>query len=785
MPLAIETTITGTATSGSLTNVFVRGASGGKSSNSFAALCAQLSSASSTTESPSATEEPSAPPALASQKSSKGAANLNEAAAQTATTALNSALSALLPAMVPQVQDSPSSAGTGGSSAQDSSRTLARTSTPEAVNGSGAANFGLDVSRFFSGSPSSAALAALQPGRAAADSQPSIGPSEGATGSVSATVLTGDTAVSQRAVLQPENDPAFLSALGGEAKGAGGVIVATNPGAAAAADLTSSYINGVRFPAPPDLVGPATANRPQDVQGQAKMNPVLISQAESTPATISSSSLPIPTAILMPSSTMQEPATAATVDSRALEGGNLASSTVDPSPAPSATFANSIDSLPAKGTVAEASSNPDIPPAAIPVTPTSPTVVSTATIPPIVTAPVVAAPVVTSSLITSATTTPPISPIKISSDVTNSQPAKAPPPRPPAPATDSPNSAPAKKALDDLQAAAANSLIQLSSQLAQSAGFPQAVAAAYSSANLAPNPTSPSHPSALQSSGPQSSTLSTNYALANPGVSQNQSQPKNNNAPTAAGSNSLNAATSASGTTADASQSSFAVGAASDSMRKMSSSSSDSATMPTLGAQAAMPQVTASSGADAAVQSASVQQAAPALAAPVPKSSAGASPAGSNSAQTLPAAGDLPATASAGPVLGAQMIAKAAQSEMHIGLNTAAFGSVDVHTIVHANDVGILIGSERGDLRSLLANEIPAMAHSLEQQNLRLNQVNVHQGFAFSNNMTSGGNSHPRAYTYKPTAAAGLTLDSGDVESTEPVDAAPAPHSNGYFSILA
>ena len=68
----------------------------------------------------------------------------------------------------------------------------------------------------------------------------------------------------------------------------------------------------------------------------------------------------------------------------------------------------------------------------------------------------------------------------------------------------------------------------------------------------------------------------------------------------------------------------------------------------------------------------------------------------------------------------AQIVSKAAQSEMRIEFNTAAFGSVEVRTIVHANDVGVLIGSERGDLRSLLANELPGIAHNLQQQDLRL-----------------------------------------------------------------
>jgi hypothetical protein len=113
-----------------------------------------------------------------------------------------------------------------------------------------------------------------------------------------------------------------------------------------------------------------------------------------------------------------------------------------------------------------------------------------------------------------------------------------------------------------------------------------------------------------------------------------------------------------------------------------------------------------------------------------------------------PASPELPGNASTGPVQMAQMVNQAAQSEMRIGMNTAAFGNVEVRTVVHANDVGVLIGSEKGDLRSLLTNELPGIASTLQQQNLRLSQVNFHTtGFAFSSQTSSGGDSQPRSYS--------------------------------------
>jgi len=108
-----------------------------------------------------------------------------------------------------------------------------------------------------------------------------------------------------------------------------------------------------------------------------------------------------------------------------------------------------------------------------------------------------------------------------------------------------------------------------------------------------------------------------------------------------------------------------------------------------------------------------------------------------------------------GPVQMAQMVSRAAQSEMRIGMNTSEFGSVEVRTFVHANDVGVQIGSERGDLRSLLSTEIPGIANTLQQQNLRLTQVNFHQqGFSFTGNSPGGGNPQPRSFATKSNALA-------------------------------
>lgn len=151
---------------------------------------------------------------------------------------------------------------------------------------------------------------------------------------------------------------------------------------------------------------------------------------------------------------------------------------------------------------------------------------------------------------------------------------------------------------------------------------------------------------------------------------------------------------------------------------------------------------------------------------------------------SLPA--DTPPTTGVGPLQWAQMANKAGQAEMRIGLNTAEFGSVEVRTSVHASDVGVQIGSEKGDLRSLLTPELPSIAHTLQQQDLRLTQVSFHQqGFAFAGNSSfSGGNSQPSWYFSRPQAASSLADESSAAKpshASEPIASQRGPG----LSILA
>jgi hypothetical protein len=102
-----------------------------------------------------------------------------------------------------------------------------------------------------------------------------------------------------------------------------------------------------------------------------------------------------------------------------------------------------------------------------------------------------------------------------------------------------------------------------------------------------------------------------------------------------------------------------------------------------------------------------------------------ASRSGSGSAMIPPppaASSPIPAPA-AGAVAIARLVAGVTQSEMHIGMRTQAFGNVEVHTTVRDSQVGLTVGSERGDLRNLLATEVSGLQTAFRQHDLRFDNI--------------------------------------------------------------
>ena len=105
-----------------------------------------------------------------------------------------------------------------------------------------------------------------------------------------------------------------------------------------------------------------------------------------------------------------------------------------------------------------------------------------------------------------------------------------------------------------------------------------------------------------------------------------------------------------------------------------------------------------------------------------------------------------------GNVQAARMVESLGQQEMHIGLNTDSFGNVEVHTLIHNSQVNLAVGSERGDLRTLLTAEVPGLQANFQQHELRFESIRFlaqHPGGAgTAAGFSHGGDSQPRGFRH-------------------------------------
>ncbi|HZQ67110.1 MAG TPA: hypothetical protein VFA68_01220 [Terriglobales bacterium] len=97
---------------------------------------------------------------------------------------------------------------------------------------------------------------------------------------------------------------------------------------------------------------------------------------------------------------------------------------------------------------------------------------------------------------------------------------------------------------------------------------------------------------------------------------------------------------------------------------------------------------------------------------------------------------------------------RADHAEMHLDVRTSAFGQVQMHTVVQNAQVGITIGSEKGDLTSYLSAEVPGMQKNLQQQDLRFDTIQfVGNGTAMGGGNPGGNSSHSRDFIPVPWQA--------------------------------
>jgi len=64
---------------------------------------------------------------------------------------------------------------------------------------------------------------------------------------------------------------------------------------------------------------------------------------------------------------------------------------------------------------------------------------------------------------------------------------------------------------------------------------------------------------------------------------------------------------------------------------------------------------------------------------------------------------------------------------MHLGIQTDAFGAVEIHTVVQQSQVGITVHADR-DLTRWFSSEVPSLESGLNQHHLHLTAVDFDSG---------------------------------------------------------
>jgi hypothetical protein len=167
-------------------------------------------------------------------------------------------------------------------------------------------------------------------------------------------------------------------------------------------------------------------------------------------------------------------------------------------------------------------------------------------------------------------------------------------------------------------------------------------------------------------------------------------------------------------------------------------------------------------------------------------------PAAQNAAPNTVDRPNLPADESAaaplvttGPVQVARMVSGMSQAEMHIGLRTQAFGSVEVHTVVHESQLGLTLGSEKGNLRSFLNSEVPGLQTTLGQHDLRMENIRFLENRAGGGTGLSGGpNQQPRSFR-QSSASSTTELPPEDGQDSLPEESISGSDPITRLSVLA
>ena len=131
---------------------------------------------------------------------------------------------------------------------------------------------------------------------------------------------------------------------------------------------------------------------------------------------------------------------------------------------------------------------------------------------------------------------------------------------------------------------------------------------------------------------------------------------------------------------------------------------------------------------------------------------------------------ELATQASSFALPGGRVLERLQKAELRVGVNTAAFGNVEVQTSVADNRVSAIVSTAHGGLHSAMLAEMPALQQGMEQRQLRLEH--------FELNPQAGGHGHEAPSQDRPRSGAGERHSS----SIRPND--PLPEQETRTSVL-
>jgi flagellar hook-length control protein FliK len=116
-------------------------------------------------------------------------------------------------------------------------------------------------------------------------------------------------------------------------------------------------------------------------------------------------------------------------------------------------------------------------------------------------------------------------------------------------------------------------------------------------------------------------------------------------------------------------------------------------------------------------------------------------------------------------------------SEMRIAVETDLLGTIDLHATMHQSTLTATIGVQRSDVQTLLANDLPALQHTLADQHFHIENISVHDNSAGQRMGSSGQQENYRQNSPPHTAPAARGIPGVDFSPARELDPAMTPAS--------